>query len=403
MWDYFRDSFAFAKEIIFNPFWATKEISETKNTIIYLFIISLIPALLNGIVSFYTAEISERLFSASLSVIITLLYFVFAMIGAAFIHGFGKLFKLIKRDYSFTFAALAYASTPVILFGWLQSLLGLVSIYLNIIFGLIIGVWSFILEIYALSNQHKIEKIKALLLILIPVIVIVAITIVLAGFAFVYISSIITHTISSSAGEFSTVTLSDYYCAAGNATIILKNYGSKDLLAGSLTCNEIEGKCENACVIPAIEAGKTATVTVMGCLEGNHAWRIAGNNNAFTASVYCSQTYRPVEIRAQETNCVYEVPERSPCYETIPATITVNYTKDGVAHTETGKSTFTIEVDKSSEIILIAGSLSGYNFSHWNDFGCVTDTISNPRTVRLSSCIPLHHDRNVEIAYFIKS
>jgi len=193
MWNYLKNSFIFAKEMILHPTEATKKISEIKGAIIYLLIISLIPAILNGIISFYTvSDISERPLSIFFSVTFTLIYFIFVMIGAAFIHGFGKLFKLIKKDYSFTFAALAYASTPAILFGWFQSLLGLISIYLDVIFGLILAIWVFILQIYALSNQHKIDKRRAILLVLIPAIIFAVITIILAGIAYMYISAIFT-------------------------------------------------------------------------------------------------------------------------------------------------------------------------------------------------------------------
>jgi hypothetical protein len=181
---------------------------------------------------------------------------------------------------------------------------------------------------------------------------------------------------------------------------VLKNYGDVNLPAKSMICKEIEGKCKDACEIPEIKAGESVEVTIKGCSEGIHTWHMIGPDNTIIAHVDCPEIYRQVEIRAQDISCIYEIPEESPCYETIPATLTVKYYKDGKEYTETKIGKFSIEVDKGSEIVLEAGRLNGYIFSYWDDFGCKGHSTSNPRKVRLSSCIPLHHDKNIEIAYF---
>jgi hypothetical protein len=89
-------------------------------------------------------------------------------INGAIYHFFGKLvFRLMKSDYKKTYNAAAYSDVPGLLFGWIPVVGGLLSL-----------IWGIIVAIFAFSNQQKISKKRALLVIFIPIIIVISIALV---------------------------------------------------------------------------------------------------------------------------------------------------------------------------------------------------------------------------------
>lgn len=208
----FIASLRFAKEIMFHPNEATKETATDRELFYYLFLILLIPSVVIAAImmldSFMTPTLvqvvddepiqPERsplsffrlgnelfgLFDGLWNLLLIPIYIASAMfgvlVGALIIHVIGKLFRTYKFNYSKTLTAMIFAQTPVAFFGWIP--------FVN--FAVII--WSFIIAIFALSNQQQITKMKALISLIIPAVIIpvvfVGIIIALSGTAFLYIT-----------------------------------------------------------------------------------------------------------------------------------------------------------------------------------------------------------------------
>ena len=175
-----------ARDVCFNPSKNTKADYKYGDFIKRLMITSLVTGILGtiiAIISFSALGVNESLVSIFVTIPAFLLTAVISpFIGAAISHFFGKIvFRLMDKEYKKTYNAYAYLEIPNFLFGWIP-----------VIGSLIGGIWGIIVGVYALSNQQKISKGRALLVILIPVIIIVAIIIALAAAAFSYITSSLT-------------------------------------------------------------------------------------------------------------------------------------------------------------------------------------------------------------------
>ncbi len=100
---------------------------------------------------------------AGIAVVFVILYFVILVpigffIDAAILHFFGKfVFRQFKSDYSHTFNGLIYGASPSILFFWLFfiPIIGWLA-------AIIVGIWSLIVGIFALSNQQKTSKLSVI-------------------------------------------------------------------------------------------------------------------------------------------------------------------------------------------------------------------------------------------------
>ena len=116
----------------------------------------------------------------------------------------------------------------------------------------------------------------------IATILMLIITIALAGTAYMYIS-----------GVFSTSTMAisvvDSYCSSNTATLVVRNQGTTDMAAASLTITSINEACGTDPVAAAISAGNTTTFTALTCTSGrSHTFRMRGPSNAVELSVYCA-------------------------------------------------------------------------------------------------------------------
>lgn len=172
------DIFMWAKEVAFNPKKSTKKEHDYGFMIRKLLVLSLIPGVLLTIITYFAAGwVSQELgmfggFSAFMYIPLFLVSAVVnPFISAAIMHFFGKMvFQLMKKDYRKTYNAMAYGMVPSFLFGWIPVIGSVVG-----------GIWSIVVQVYALSNQQGIPTSRALLVVLIPIIILVAVGIAFAA------------------------------------------------------------------------------------------------------------------------------------------------------------------------------------------------------------------------------
>jgi hypothetical protein len=110
--------------------------------------------------------------------VVAMLLLVFIPIGmfisAALLHFFGKyVFRQFRSDYQATFAAVVYGEAPVILFFWIAIIPVIGLLYI------LIDIWGFIVEIFALSNLQKTSKLSVVGVMIGTVVVILVIAIIL--------------------------------------------------------------------------------------------------------------------------------------------------------------------------------------------------------------------------------
>jgi|GEM_PF-1031778 len=78
---------------------------------------------------------------------------ILSFVGAGLTHLFAKLLKG-KGDYSATYKAQIYASTPILLLGWIRWV------------GIIFAIYSFYLSLKGISKLHEVSMIRAFVIIL---------------------------------------------------------------------------------------------------------------------------------------------------------------------------------------------------------------------------------------------
>lgn len=168
-----RKLLRWAKDVTFSPKKATKKDVKYGELMKRLAIISLIPGVLTTLASavlFDSLVAAEGYTAAIASVAVGILIFLFAAVVAPFVnaaitHFFGKMvFGLMKKDFKKTYNAAAYAMVPRFLFVWIP-----------VVGGVIAFIWGIVTMTYALANQQKISRARALLVIFIPVIIAVII------------------------------------------------------------------------------------------------------------------------------------------------------------------------------------------------------------------------------------
>lgn len=164
-----KRSFSFAKEIVLRPKTTTIVEAPLKDLVVYLSIISLIPAAILTLISFVFPILMPLLVMAPL---LFPLFIVFTIISflllAGIVHFSGKIFRVFKKGYTHTFAGLVYGSTPIIFLSWIlllsflfMAISFLLALGVMVMIGLVLAIWSFSLQISALANQQSISKKKA--------------------------------------------------------------------------------------------------------------------------------------------------------------------------------------------------------------------------------------------------
>lgn len=173
-WDIFR----WAKEVIFDPAKSTRKDYKYGEFVKRLAVVSLVTGVLKTLLIVLALNIFLPLrgdLSALVSVFITIPLYLFVAAFAPFVSAavtqfFGKIvFGLMKKDYKKTYNAYAYAAVPGFLFGWIPVVGEVVG-----------GIWGIVVAVYALANQQKIPKGRALLVILIPIFIAVVVFLLIA-------------------------------------------------------------------------------------------------------------------------------------------------------------------------------------------------------------------------------
>ena len=85
------------------------------------------------------------------------------------------------------------------------------------------------------------------------------------------------------------IELIDEYCIDGNITFVVRNGGTANLNANSLSCYPISQSCSSSCLLPAnIPSGGAAAIIATGCLSGRtHTWRLGGPSNSLQLYTFC--------------------------------------------------------------------------------------------------------------------
>jgi hypothetical protein len=220
---------------------AEKGISEAFK---YLAILSLVN-LVVGIVSFMLSipfisplgNLSSFLpllgaLSTALGIVIPVVIYISSLIlsfvGAGFIHLFVKLFKG-KGDYSNTYKALIYASTPSLLFGWVPWV------------GIIFGLYSFYLSLKGISKLHEVSMVRAFIMLITPIVVIILAIIAIAGSLYTYYASqFLKLSSSGSLGQTAgLLEIVDFLCLPdGNANIIIRNLGTSSIKSNDISISK---------------------------------------------------------------------------------------------------------------------------------------------------------------------
>lgn len=250
----FVDALRFSKRVMFDFKEATKEGATAKESLYYLFLISLVPSLITSILVYWVGsaipslsptdsfqnvadELQQKSLQSNLPLnflydilslvlsglidtqlyaitFIMSLFFILigftifgAYLGAGVTHFFsGRILKWLKKDFENTLAAVVFGLTPAIIFIWLSYIVPIIlgNLYLAaevvdlastatltiLAIQVGVGVWSLIVQIYALSNQHEISKKKAFVALIVPSIIITLIvSIISALLAYLWIAS----------------------------------------------------------------------------------------------------------------------------------------------------------------------------------------------------------------------
>lgn len=155
------------KKILFKPTEFFREIKKevgVGEAFKYLAIVSLIYVVLTMVLKFISSFffIDFLGFSFVMIIGVYVLSLVGSFVGAGILHLFVKIFGG-KNDYSATYKASVYSSTPTLLLGWVPWLNAAVSFY------------SWYLSIKGLSILHEVSTGRAFLITLVPVIIILGI------------------------------------------------------------------------------------------------------------------------------------------------------------------------------------------------------------------------------------
>ena len=144
-----------------------------------------IPGIINAIIAaLLIAAFPSATFLGSLGplfgfIVVLLIMFLgipaSVVIDSALVHLFGKLlFRIMKQPFNNTLTAISYAMSPAIFFYWTEALPAPANIV-----AIIIGIWTFVLEIFMLSKTQQVSKLRALGALLIPIIIFAVIIIVI--------------------------------------------------------------------------------------------------------------------------------------------------------------------------------------------------------------------------------
>jgi hypothetical protein len=214
-------------------------------------------------------------------VVIYICSLILSFVVSGFIHLFVKLFKG-KGDYSDTYKALIYASTPSLLFGWVP--------YAGIIFGL----YSFYLSLKGISKLHEVSMIRAFIMLIAPIVVIILAIIAIGVVLYTYYASQFLK-LSSSGSLSQTAGLLEIVGSLclldGNANIIIRNLGTSSIKSSDISVSKDGSPLKYGQFTidkDVIEAGSTAVIKAP-CTTPGQSRFCKYTINDLSVIVYCPE------------------------------------------------------------------------------------------------------------------
>lgn len=198
----FIDELKKAFDIMTKPSKATKETMDIKGGLVFYYKVLLIPmviAIIVGIIGIVALSYSWTGLASSILDLLVLVPIGF-FIGAAWLHLFGKfILKTFKGTYVNTFNGAVYSYMPYVMLFWLSMIVSVFAIgsisptgvsavaaagaAVASIIAIISVIWSFIISLFALANQHKTTKLKVFITQIVAAIPIIIIVLIAAFFA----------------------------------------------------------------------------------------------------------------------------------------------------------------------------------------------------------------------------
>lgn len=168
------------EKVLFDPINFFKDYKKEKEDfgeiIIYYVILSIIPAILGSISTFPMLRGLMGLVIPRAYAALIFLVYIFSILGMLIGAGVTHLFVWIvggRKGILKTIAAVIYASTPSLLFGWIP------------VVGVITSFWTLALTIIGVSKLHKISYLRSIFAIILLPFIILSTLIVIFLFPFI--------------------------------------------------------------------------------------------------------------------------------------------------------------------------------------------------------------------------
>ena len=193
------------------------------------------------------------------------LILVIPFIGVGVLHLFVKLFGG-HGSYADTYNAVVYGNTPTYLLGWIPYVGALATLY------------SLYLEIKGISKLHDISMLRAVLaVIVVPLVIGVVVSVVMAGIAYMYISSIFTPTQTS--GAVVEIDGDATQCTGTAITVYVRNAGTVQTTSDKVTISGTDSKGNAMAAGPCTS---TATPLLAGGALVKCTFALTGSSGANT-------------------------------------------------------------------------------------------------------------------------
>lgn len=281
------------KDILAHPMNATRTAMTFKQLIYFLFLISLLPALLQ----FFLIDLGQatvfdnflfRGFFFNTPLLVIPLYMI-TIIGCSILFAMlvqivGRILGLLEFELVKTFAAIAYAMAPIATFGWVffvfrtEFMLFSTIMLLTIRIGFCI--WTFGLMVIGLMNQHKTTLLNASLSLGISILMIITTIAVIGGTSYFYFLEMSkTEKIINIFGIVCDTGLKHSITVSNAGTMVIESTELKVYVDGS------EATCEwSGNIAPDRKATCETTLLTEA---GAHKVKVMGPSNSVEGFSYC--------------------------------------------------------------------------------------------------------------------
>ena len=164
-------------------------------TLIYLFVIALVPLFISSIISALLSPLAvfalfllPSLLLFSIPIFIVLL--TFAVLTLSFIFHIGPKILKGKGTWKQTLIALVYSETPAMILNPIITIVSIFSPLFGTIFSFTLSIWSAVITIIGFSVLHKFSIVRAIAAFLLPItimLIFVAIVVIILGLNFLAI------------------------------------------------------------------------------------------------------------------------------------------------------------------------------------------------------------------------